>query len=186
MNRRSKQNRYTPRAEEKTFNGRKWLIWALVILVILFFVELLRPSTHHLAQSPTTLQTQTVKQDAPTFEFYKVLPKASLASAHLDNLSSTTQALPAPQQVKTDQDNATYTLQFASLKDVDQAGALAEKINQVKDLGSNQAEVVMVKKGNDTWYIVKIGPFTTRDAAENIQDILDRHYLSGRIFENKV
>jgi len=184
MNRRSQNNRFTPRASDRQGNNsRKWLVWALVILVILLLIELIRPTLHHTANPKPTADIQ---KNAPTFEFYKVLPKVSLKEAKLDNLPTTTQALPSPQKTNTKAiSNATYTLQFASLKDVDQAGALAAKINRAKGLGTHTAQVAMINKGKSVWYVVKIGPFKTRQAAENIQSILDRYYFSGRIFVNK-
>jgi cell division protein FtsN len=181
MNRRSNQNRFTAQTTDNRHNGRKWLTWALVILVILLLIELIKPAFHHSKQQAVP----TVKKDAPTFEFYKVLPKVSLDSAHLDNLKTTTQPIPTPEQTTQIPNNASYSLQFASLKDVDQAGALATKINRAKGLGSHQAEVVMTPKGKTTWYVVRIGPFKTRQAAESIQGILDRYYYSGRIFVNQ-
>lgn len=184
MNKRAKQNRYTPRAGDKQINHRKWLVWALAILVILLLIELLKPAFHHTSASIDNKPAPAIQKDAPTFEFYKVLPKVSLNEAHLDNLSSTTQPLPTPQKTSASS-NATYSLQFASLKDVDQAAALAAKINRIKGLGKHQAEATLSNQSGSTWYVVKIGPFKSRDAAENIQDILDRHYLSGRIFVNQ-
>lgn len=187
MNKRVNPNRFKPKSTHQPFNTKKWLIGALILLIILFFFEILKPNFH--ASSPvlpvqTPLPSNT--SDTPTFDFYQVLPKVSLASVNLDNIATTTKPVStAPQLPKLNDSNATYTLQFASFKDVDQATALATKINAVKGLGSHQAQVVISTKGSASWYIVKIGPFATSQDAQDIQDILDRYYYSGRIFTNQ-
>ena len=208
MNKRVNQNRYKPRSSSKPQNPKKFLILALIILVVLLVIEILKPTFHAAsstttattiamntvapvatttAQTPTTpTPTSTTSNDTPSFDFYQVLPKVSLESANLDNLDSTTQPISVtPKKSIPANPNINYSLQFASFKDVDQASALATKINAVKGLGSHQAQVVISSKGSNTWYVVNIGPFATSQDAQDIQDILDRYYFSGRIFTNQ-
>ena len=122
MVKRNKQNRFTPQGSSYRFSQRHILLGALAVLVLLFLIELLKPALHHHANNPT--QPIMIEKDAPTFEFYKVLPTVSLKSVHLNNLATTTTAIPSPAKTKT-ANNIAYTLQFASLKDVDQAGAFS-------------------------------------------------------------
>ena len=99
-------------------------------------------------------------------------------------MQQTTQALQNPTNTAAKTDHHTYSLQMASLKDVDQATALANKINHVKNLGHYKALVSMRNKGKTTWYIVNLGPFPSKQDAEDMQNKLDRYYYSGMIFQN--
>jgi septal ring-binding cell division protein DamX len=115
------------------------------------------------------------------FDFYKILPNTSLKTLTAQNIAQdatkvtpgTTPAKPAP--------NLVYTLQIASVKDNNQATRLVKTINAIKKLGNNQARVVPSSRHGETWYSVRLGPFTKRIDAQRVQNILDRHYLSGMI-----
>jgi cell division protein FtsN len=187
MPKQQNQNRYKPKAVQNPLTKKRWLLYTLFILIILFIIELLKPVFHASPPEPSALKSTstTAQNDMPTFDFYQVLPKVSLASANLTQLDTTTQPIsPTTAQAPKDSD-VTYALQMGSFKDVDQATALASKINTVRGLGTYRAFVAMAHQGQNTWYIVKIGPFPTSQAAEDIQDTLDRYYYSGRIFTNQ-
>lgn len=161
----------------------------LILLVIVFLFELCKPLWHRLTtpQKHTitlAIPDKTIKTSAaPTYDFYQTLPKMSLQSLTLKNLKDQTKALniAVPATKKT---NQTYTLQIASVKDVDQATQLAAKINALKNIGDQQAQVTMLTRHHTPWYAVRLGPFQTRAAAENMQNILDRAYYSGMILVN--
>lgn len=190
MKKRQKYNRYAKRAQPTQSNPTRWLVWVLIILVIAFFFELLKPSHH-----PKTASKPMITKEAPAFEFYKVLPKMSLKSVHLSNLATTTTPVngksantnpSADASVKTAKvDNTVYYLQMASLRDVDQAMTYMQKINAVKKLGKTKAHMSEIHRDHAVWYIVKLGPFKTKADATNIQNILDRYYYSGMIFQSK-
>ena len=119
----------------------------------------------------------------------------SLQEVHLNNLSSTTTPVDGKNPTKANAnapvkpakvDNHIYYLQMASLRDVDQAMTYMQKINAVKKLGKNKAHISEVHKKGSVWYVVKLGPFKTKNDTENVQGILDRYYYSGMIFRVEV
>jgi cell division protein FtsN len=184
-NRRTKIN--SPQQRKQRLAQLLWL--ALAILIVIFLFELVKPlahrlTTHHPQVVTLSIPKKTDATQTPAYDFYKALPKMSMQSLTNENLKKSAAAIKVPTSNNKPSAIHSYTLQIASVRDVDQATQLATKINALNNLNGYAAKVTMLTRNKTPWYTVRLGPFSTRADAEDMQNKLDRHYFSGMILVN--
>lgn len=171
------------------------LVTAILLVVVLVSLEhhspvqsaLPKPSAETEPKGPTTAPIPPVpKSDDPsstiapeTFTFYETLEQRSTPSpGFIDETPkpssrppAPTVSSPGPAAVSPKKQPARYTIQIAAVKDRSTAEALTDRLKR-KGYPVFILPHVIPKRG--TWYRVRVGHFTKREAAQEMASQLSR------------
>jgi cell division protein FtsN len=116
-------------------------------------------------------------QQAPTFDFYTILPELEIVVPELEVLKKKQRA---PAQTNDEEtgtgepkllDSEKFVLQIGSFKDHQQA----DKLKASLALIGLEAHIQKVKVDNNTWHRVRLGPFADRKSLNSIRQRLQEN-----------
>lgn len=157
---------------------RKCIAWALIIIAILLPASLF--VSRYLAvkkiKKNVAVASQATTQQQPQFDFYRILPQQQVEvtsqpmNADIDNSRGTTP-----------HDNTVYILQVAALRDQADANLIKDKLTSA----GYHSFVQTYNKNNSLWFRVLVGPYVSRDNAEQDQRNLHRAHYDSLLLATK-
>lgn len=132
-------------------------------------------------QDSGTAQKQQNDKQAPSFDFYTILPELEVVIPELEVVrkkpgkpAETVDDEQKSAAVKL-QDDETFVLQIGSFKDTQQADRLKASLALI----GLEAHIQKVKVDNNTWHRVRLGPFADRKTLNSVRQRLKENDLQA-------
>jgi cell division protein FtsN len=165
-----------------------WFFGGLLIGIFgafLFYLYELAPSQLEMSASSTLAENNENSTDAlhyENYEFYSNLPKSEVKVVETEDDTAANQdaaainALQAPQQAA---ENTNLRLQVGSFRDIKVAQGLQKHLSSM----NIQATIEQATVNGLSWHRVRIGPFSSEQALEQIKATLDQQKIPFSVVE---